>query len=86
MKKSEKKMIIENFEEKCDCREDDNCGCSFPNNTRPEPEAEAVGETKGSCPVPPPAIIILPAKNAALRERPDSRNRRPSLPAGKRNP
>ena len=48
MKKSEKKMIIENFEEKCDCREDDNCGCSFPNNTRPEPEAEAVGETKGS--------------------------------------
>ena len=38
MKKSEKKMIIENFEEKCDCREDDNCGCSFPNNTRPEPE------------------------------------------------
>ena len=53
MKKSEKKMIIENFEEKCDCREDDTCGCSFPNNTRPEPEAEAVGETKGSCPVPP---------------------------------
>ncbi len=41
MKKSEKKIIIENFEERCDCREDDNCGCSFPNNTRREQEAEA---------------------------------------------
>lgn len=48
MEKSEKKMIINNYEEKCDCREDDNCGCSFPNNIHLEPEAEAVGETAGS--------------------------------------
>ena len=33
MRKKEKKMIIENFEDKCECREDDKCGCSFPNET-----------------------------------------------------
>jgi len=33
MKQKEKKFIVEHFEDKCECREDDNCGCSFPNNT-----------------------------------------------------
>ena len=28
--RKKKKMIIENFEDKCECREDDKCGCSFP--------------------------------------------------------
>ena len=36
MRKKEKKMIIENFEDKCECREDDKCGCSFPNNRSEE--------------------------------------------------
>ncbi len=48
MKKSEKQTIIKHYREKCDCSEDDNCGCSFPNNTRPQAEAEADDESAGS--------------------------------------
>ncbi len=48
MKKKEKKMIIENFEDKCECREDDKCGCSFPNNTHHDFDAETFKETAGS--------------------------------------
>jgi len=39
MKQKEKDEIIDHFEDKCECREDDNCGCSFPNNTKPDYEA-----------------------------------------------
>ena len=39
MKNKQKKQILSDFENKCDCREDDNCGCSFPNNPQPSYEA-----------------------------------------------
>lgn len=39
MKQKEKEEIIEHYEDKCDCSEDDKCGCSFPNNTKPDYEA-----------------------------------------------
>nr|QIM10778.1 hypothetical protein PlAlph_6700 [uncultured Alphaproteobacteria bacterium] len=39
MKQKEKEEIIDHYEDKCDCSEDDKCGCSFPNNTKPDYEA-----------------------------------------------
>lgn len=39
MKKKEKKFIVEHYQDKCDCSDDDNCGCSYPNNTKPDFDA-----------------------------------------------
>ena len=39
MKENEKKNIIRNYKNRCDCSEDDNCGCSYPNNTNSDYDA-----------------------------------------------
>jgi len=45
----DKKHVVEDYEEKCDCSEDDKCGCSWPNNTTKDyNKAEDVKETAGA--------------------------------------
>lgn len=48
METKEKKEIIKHYQDKCDCREDDTCGCSYPNNTHCDYDAEAITETAGT--------------------------------------
>jgi len=76
MKQKEKDEIIDHFEDKCECREDDNCGCSFPNNTKPDYEARCPKNInqKDCC-----------KKLVGFQKRPDIPNRPPLPPDGTAN-
>ncbi len=49
MSNKQQQDILDNQQNKCNCSEDDNCGCTYPNNTLPDYESKQGDNSQIPC-------------------------------------